>query len=167
MLRHGLQITWECPLWRPGCCSGNSTTVVIRIRRLPRWRRVLPVAVTLGGQQLARSKNKRAQRSEEPVPVAVGRRRESTHRRMLFANVAVERRRGFPRRCHTWPTILDFAGAILIDLMLDRRILFQHGRVELVDCAPTGHTLLDQALQKTPSGEQRPAYSRPVVRTAR
>jgi len=43
---------------------------------------------------------------------------------------------------------IGFAGAILIDLMLHRRIRFHHGRVALLDRTPTGHAFLDKALQK-------------------
>ena len=43
---------------------------------------------------------------------------------------------------------IGLAGAILIDLLLDRRIRFQRDHVELISRQPTGHGFLNQALQE-------------------
>ena len=108
---------------------------------------MLPVALAFGGQQLARSKTK------EPSEVKSQCQSQLEDDGNLpivecFLLMSLSSDGGVPSALPCMAHDIGFAGAILIDLMLDRRILFQHGRVKLVDRALTGHTLLDQALQK-------------------
>ena len=55
---------------------------------------------------------------------------------------------GVPAALPHMAQVIGLAGAILIDLILDRRIRFQQDHVELISRQPTGHGFLNQALQE-------------------
>ncbi|SVE04412.1 uncharacterized protein METZ01_LOCUS457266, partial [marine metagenome] len=71
-----------------------------------------------------------------------------TTEHFLLMSLSLSPNHGTPAALTHMGHDIGFAGAILIDLMLYRRIGFHHSRVEVIDLAPTGHPFLEKALEK-------------------